>query len=110
MFDGEGTEIGWMRAIHDEDAVPDVDWQMPYVYDWELTHPEPDSWQGVENSLCFYADPAKMGKTENIEMGDFTLYSESLIRLDEDGPEAYLEEVASAVEREGASRTKIVTE
>lgn len=110
MFDGEGTEIGWMRAIHDEDAVPDVDWQEPYVYDWELTHPESDRWGKAESSLRFYADPAKIGRVETVESEKFTLDWECFIRLDEDGPEAYLQEVASAVESKEVARTEIAPE
>ena len=110
MFDGEGTEIGWFRAIHDEAAVPDVDWQEPYVYEWALTHPEPDMWEMLESSLRFYTDPAKIGRTETVESEKLTLDWERFVRLDDDGPEAYLRDVASAVERKGVPQTEIEAE
>jgi hypothetical protein len=107
MFDGEGTEIGWMRAIYDKDAVSEASWQEPYIYDWELTHPQLDRWRRVESSLRFYADPAKIGRIETVESEKLTLDWECFIRLDDNGPEAYLREVASAVRREGVRRTEI---
>ena len=109
LYDEGGTEIGWMTASR-TNPYPDIQWRSPWEYDWEITHPEPERWDSVEAVLRKSADPHERGKTGEgaIETEKITFVPDRMYRTDEDGPEAYLQDVASLIEWHGATSTEIV--
>lgn len=108
LYDETGAEIGWMEATRTEPA-PSVQWRSPFEYDYEITHPEPERWDGVEAALQKSADPHERGKTgETIKTEQLTFTPDRLYRTDTEGAEAYLRDVASFVEWHGAASTEIV--
>jgi hypothetical protein len=108
LYDETGAEIGWMEAIR-TDPVPDMAWRSPFEYEYEITHSEPERWDGVESALGKSADPHERGKTgEAIETEQLTFTPDRLYRTDTEGAEAYLRDVASFVELHGAANTEIV--
>lgn len=111
LYDESGAEIGWMTATR-RDPTPDMPWQSPFEYKYEITHSDPERWDGVEASLRHSEDPHERGKTGEgaIENEDFTFVPDRMYRTDEDGPEAYLEGVARLAEQRGAISTEIVEE
>lgn len=108
LYDSDGDEIGWLRAIHDESL--DSEWQEPYAYEWELTHSEPEEWEQISRTLRSYADPVTFGSVDVIETEQFTMNLEGLVRLDDDGPEGYLQEAASVAAEKGVAQTEIHSE
>lgn len=111
LYDEGGSEIGWMLATR-TDPAPVTPWRSPCVYEWQLTHPEPERWDGMLDALRHSVDPHERGKTGEgvIESEDFTFVPDRIYRTDEDGPEAYLEEVSRFAEQCGAASTEIVEE
>jgi len=108
LYDKGGAEIGWIEAAR-TDPVPDVQWRSPWEYEWKITHPEPEQWDGVEAALQSSADPHERGKTgEVIETEKLTFTPDRMHRTDTDGPEAYLRDIARFAEWHGAASTEIV--
>ena len=108
IYDEGGNEIGWMQAIHDEEAKLG-EWGEPYRYEWGVTNPASGEWNDIEATLRSQADPVEPG-AETVECEKVTLYCSILYRRDEDGPEDYLREVANLVEIKGAARTTVESE
>lgn len=106
LYDAEGTEIGWFRAIRDPDAELG-EWGEPYRYDWGMAESASGEWDELKSKLRWYADPMAFGSVEYVETEEVTMHFEGMVRLDGDGPEAYLEQVAVVAEQMGVSRTTI---
>lgn len=107
VYDRDGFEVGWFAAVEAETG---DDWE----YSWEMTHPEPEAWSDVRGTFSFHGEPGKVGRAETVEGGPDSpfkrFHTEHLVRLDDDGPEAYLRDVASSVERDSTVRTEITEE
>jgi hypothetical protein len=108
LYDETGAKIGWVEATR-TDLSPDMPWRSPFEYEYEITHSEPERWDGVETALQKSVDPHERGKTgETIETEQLTFTPDRLYRTDTEGPEAYLRDIASFVEWHGAASTEIV--
>lgn len=109
IHDEQGVKIGQMVAVR-ADQPPEVTWRSPFVYEYEITHPNPERWGGVEAALRQSTDPHEVGKTGEgaIETDEISFVPDRVIRVDTDGPQAYLREVAEFVEWHGAVSTEII--
>jgi len=110
VYDDAGTEIGWMKAVETESIGA---WDTGWEYPWELTHPKPEEWVDVRRLLSNYSDPRRTGggiiETDPDDPFDNFRVSRAE-RLDEDGPEAYLQEVGRLAKNDGAARTELKQE
>ena len=111
LYDKGGTEIGWMMPTR-IDPIPDMPWRSPFYYEYKITHPEPERWDGIEAALRHSEDPHEQGKTGEgtIETEKLTFVPDCIFRTDEEGPEAYLRQVGRLAKQRGAVSMEIIEE
>jgi len=108
IYDETGAEVGQMTATHTNSA-PDILWWSPFEYEYEITYQTPERWDSVGTALQQSMDPYEVGKTGEgaIETDKLSFVPDCVIRIDKDGPEAYLGEVVALAEWHMAASTEI---